>query len=89
MSGLIVLLLSVRAVRLDPERLYGVSLPLGAEAKLHRMCARKLPPITAPTRAGVRYGAPALRMAPVQHLWASPAEIGFLWVLSDLPSASS
>jgi hypothetical protein len=45
--------------------LYGVSIPLGAEAKLHHMCASKLPPITAPTRAGVRYGAPALRMAPV------------------------
>ena len=63
----IVLLLSVRAVRLDPAGLYGVSLPLGAEAKLHHgYTTSKLPPTTAPTRAGVRYGAPALRIAPVQ-----------------------
>ena len=48
----LVLLLSVRAVRIDPAKLYGVSLPLGAEAKLHRMCTSKLPPKTAPTRAG-------------------------------------
>ena len=65
MRALIVLLLSVRAARLDPARLYGVSIPLGAEAKLHHMCASKLPPITAPTRAGVSLGAPALRIAPV------------------------
>jgi hypothetical protein len=67
MSALIVLLQSVRAVHLDPARLYGISLPPGAEAKLHRMCASKLPPITAPTRAGVRYGAPALPLHALIH----------------------